>query len=310
MKLGLFTPVFAKLSVKDMLAKVRSLEKVKAIELGTGAWPGSDHVEVDTYLKDKNRASDFRKMICDAGLTISALSCHGDPLHPNPARSKVDDEIFRKTVQLAEQLEVPVVVTFSGCPGDSETATHPNWVITPWPPEFLEVLEWQWGEEGHSLLDEGVGVRARSRRQGSARGAPGLHCVQRRERAETAGCVRRQPRRQFRSQPFFLAGSGCAGGDSRTGAGDFSRARQGRLSRSSERRGQRRPRYENLSPHGGALVALPKRGIRTRRVRMEAHRQRAAAVGLRLRDEHRARRRAGVDRRRAESAVDVLSSAI
>jgi sugar phosphate isomerase/epimerase len=144
MKLGLFTPVFGKLSAKDMLAKVRSLEKVKAIELGTGAWPGSDHVEVDTFLKDKNRASDFRKMICDAGLTISALSCHGDPLHPNPARSNVDDEIFRKTVQLAEQLEVPVVVTFSGCPGDSETATHPNWVITPWPPEFLEVLEWQW----------------------------------------------------------------------------------------------------------------------------------------------------------------------
>ena len=147
MKLGLFTPVFAKLSVKDMLAKVRSLEKVKAIELGTGAWPGSDHVEVDTYLKDKTRASDFRKMISDAGLTISALSCHGDPLHPNPARAKSDDELFRKTVQLAEQLEVPVVVTFSGCPGDSDTATHPNWVTTPWPPEFLEVLEWQWDKK-------------------------------------------------------------------------------------------------------------------------------------------------------------------
>ena len=147
MKLGLFTPVFAKLSFKDMLAKVRSLEKVKAIELGTGAWPGSDHVEVDTYLKDKTRASDFRKMISDAGLTISALSCHGDPLHPNPARAKSDDELFRKTVQLAEQLEVPVVVTFSGCPGDSDTATHPNWVTTPWPPEFLEVLEWQWDKK-------------------------------------------------------------------------------------------------------------------------------------------------------------------
>jgi sugar phosphate isomerase/epimerase len=144
MKLGLFTPVFAKLSVKDMLAKVRSLEKVTAIELGTGAWPGSEHVEVDNYLKDKTRASDFRKMICDAGLTISALSCHGDPLHPNPARSGGDDEIFRKTVELAERLEVPVVVTFSGCPGDSDTATHPNWITTPWPPEFLEVLEWQW----------------------------------------------------------------------------------------------------------------------------------------------------------------------
>jgi sugar phosphate isomerase/epimerase len=144
MKLGLFTPVFAKLPIKDMLAKVRSLEKITAVELGTGAWPGSDHVELDGYLADKNRARAFRQMISDAGLTISALSCHGDPLHPDPARAKVDDGIFRKTVQLAERLEVPVVVTFSGCPGDSEDAKHPNWVTTPWPPEFLEVLEWQW----------------------------------------------------------------------------------------------------------------------------------------------------------------------
>ena len=88
MKLGLFTPVFGKLSAKDMLAKVLSLEKVTAIELGTGAWPGSDHVDVDGYLADKARAADFRRMIADAGLTISALSCHGDPLHPNAARSK------------------------------------------------------------------------------------------------------------------------------------------------------------------------------------------------------------------------------
>jgi sugar phosphate isomerase/epimerase len=147
MKLGLFTPVFARLGLEEMLAKVRSLGKVTAIELGTGAWPGSDHVDVDAYLNDKHRAADFRRMIGDAGLTISALSCHGNPLHPDPAKSKADDDLFRKTVQLAERLEVPVVVTFSGCPGDSETATHPNWVITPWPPEFLEVLEWQWDKK-------------------------------------------------------------------------------------------------------------------------------------------------------------------
>jgi sugar phosphate isomerase/epimerase len=144
MKLGLFTPVFGKLGVKEMLAKVRSFGKITAIELGTGAWPGSDHVDLNGYLANKTRAREFKQMICDAGLTISALSCHGDPLHPDPARWKVDDEIFRKTVELAEQLEVPVVVTFSGCPGDSEDAKHPNWVTTPWPPEFLEVLEWQW----------------------------------------------------------------------------------------------------------------------------------------------------------------------
>src|SRR6058998_1448273 len=52
--------------------------------------------------------------------------------------------VFRKTVCLAKRLDVPVVVTFSGCPGDSDDAKHPNWVTTPWPPEFLDVLEWQW----------------------------------------------------------------------------------------------------------------------------------------------------------------------
>jgi sugar phosphate isomerase/epimerase len=39
---------------------------------------------------------------------------------------------------------VPVVIDFSGCPGDSDNAKYPNWVTCPWPPEYLEVLDWQW----------------------------------------------------------------------------------------------------------------------------------------------------------------------
>ena len=144
MKLGLFTPVFAKLSFREMIAKVRSLGRVHAIELGTGCWPGSDHVDTDRLLKNGDGAREFKKAITDAGLTISALSCHGNPLHPDASLAQRDDEVFRKTVRLAEKLEVPVVVTFSGCPGDSEGAKHPNWVTAPWPPEHLEVLEWQW----------------------------------------------------------------------------------------------------------------------------------------------------------------------
>ena len=144
MKLGVFTPVFGNLKVTEMLAKVRALGKVEAVELGTGGWPGSDHLDLDALLDNKSRSSDYRKMIADAGLSISALSCHNNPLHPNAADARTADEVFRKTVRVAERLEVPVVVTFSGCPGDSEGAAHPNWVTQPWPPEFLDVLEWQW----------------------------------------------------------------------------------------------------------------------------------------------------------------------
>ena len=146
MKLGLFTPVFGKLNQVQMLEKVRLLG-IRAIELGTGGWPGRDHLDVDRLLSDDRTAADLVKRTADAGLTISALSCHGNPLHPDPQIAKSYDDVFRKTVMLAKRLGVRVVVTFSGCPGDSDDAKHPNWVTTPWPPEFLEVLEWQWDEK-------------------------------------------------------------------------------------------------------------------------------------------------------------------
>jgi sugar phosphate isomerase/epimerase len=52
--------------------------------------------------------------------------------------------VFRQTVRLAELLEVPVVVTFSGCPGVGSQDRTPNWITTAWPPEFVEGLAWQW----------------------------------------------------------------------------------------------------------------------------------------------------------------------
>jgi sugar phosphate isomerase/epimerase len=67
-------------------------------------------------------------------------------LHPDAARAKHDQDVNEKTILLAEKLGVPVVVDFSGCPGDSPKATQPNWVTCPWPPDFLEVLKWQWEE--------------------------------------------------------------------------------------------------------------------------------------------------------------------
>jgi sugar phosphate isomerase/epimerase len=144
MKLGVFTPVFGKLTFDQLLDKVAGLRDLQAIEIGTGAWPGSDHIDLDGLVGNKARAEEYKKRITDRGLVISALSCHGNPVHPDAAFAKAHDEVFRKTVRLAEMLAVPVVVTFSGCPGDSDTAQQPNWVTCPWPPYFLELLDWQW----------------------------------------------------------------------------------------------------------------------------------------------------------------------
>jgi sugar phosphate isomerase/epimerase len=160
MKLGVFTPVFGNLGFPEMLDAVRGLRHVSALEIGTGAWPGRSHIDPDRLLACPNDAGAYRRRLADAGLVISALSCHGNPLHPDPARARADDDTFRTTVRLAELLEVPVVVTFSGCPGDHADARHPNWITTAWPPEFLEVLEWQWQERAIPYWTEAAAFAA------------------------------------------------------------------------------------------------------------------------------------------------------
>jgi hypothetical protein len=74
MKLGIFTPVFGGVGTREMLAKVRALQHVEAIELGTGGWPGHDHLDLDALLNDGCRVRDYRTMVADAGFTNSAHS--------------------------------------------------------------------------------------------------------------------------------------------------------------------------------------------------------------------------------------------
>jgi len=144
MRVGVFTPLLSQLPLKDVLAKLKALH-ISTVELATGNYPGDAHCKL-TMLQDTGQLADFRRLLADQGISISALSCHGNALHPNPARAQEARETSRKTILLAEKLGVPVVVDFSGCPGDSPQATAPNWVTCPWPPDYLEVLDWQWNE--------------------------------------------------------------------------------------------------------------------------------------------------------------------
>jgi sugar phosphate isomerase/epimerase len=130
------------LSLDDVLKKLTSLH-IDTVELGTGNYPGDPHCKL-SMLDNRAELDEFKQKLNDQGFTISALSCHGNPLHPDPARAKHDQEVSRKTIRLAEKLGVPVVVDFSGCPGDSAKSKWPNWVTCPWPPDYLEILKWQW----------------------------------------------------------------------------------------------------------------------------------------------------------------------
>lgn len=143
MKLGVFMVLFGDRSLEEALDFVAS-KGVKAVEIGGGGNPGNKHCKPAELLENETALKNFKKAVESRGLIISALSCHGNPLHPQKKLAQADHEDFMNCVRLAEKLEVPVVNTFSGCPGDHEDAKYPNWPIAPWPNDFQEILKWQW----------------------------------------------------------------------------------------------------------------------------------------------------------------------
>lgn len=142
MRVGVLTALLGQLPLDDVLKKLKALH-IDTIELGTGNYPGDPHCKL-SMIENVGELTEFKKKLADQGFTISALSCHGNPLHPDPEVGKAHSEVNRRTILLAEKLGVPVVNDFSGCPGDSDNAKYPNWVTCPWPPDFLEILKWQW----------------------------------------------------------------------------------------------------------------------------------------------------------------------
>jgi sugar phosphate isomerase/epimerase len=146
MKLGMLNVPFAGLSLENMLQYLNKLG-VQAIELGSGGFTNDAHCKPAELLMDRHKATELKKMIEAYGMTISALSCHGNPVHPNENIAKAAHNTYVDTIKLAEVLGVDTVVTFSGCPGGSEQDVRPNWVTCPWPPEFSEVLSYQWNEK-------------------------------------------------------------------------------------------------------------------------------------------------------------------
>ena len=145
MKLGVLTVLFGDKGLEDTL-KYLSERGVQAVELGTGGFPGKSHADPDILLNDESKLAEFKDLIKKYNLEISALSCHGNPVHPQKEIAESDHDDFEKTVLLAEKLGINRVNTFSGCPGGSSEAKYPNWVTCPWPDDFTKILDYQWNE--------------------------------------------------------------------------------------------------------------------------------------------------------------------
>lgn len=145
MKLGVFTVVLGSMNLEDTIRYLKDLG-VSAIELGTGGYPGTAHVNAKEIFDKPDEIKKIRTLADRYDMQISALSCHGNPVHPNKKVAQDFHDDFEKTILVAEKMGIDTVVTFSGCPGDYEKAKYPNWVTCPWPDDFLKILEYQWND--------------------------------------------------------------------------------------------------------------------------------------------------------------------
>src|SRR5690242_12927392 len=102
MRVGVFTPLLSQLPLDDVLKKLKTLN-IDTVELGTGNYPGDPHCKL-SMLDNVKELIEFQKKLSDHGFSISALSSHGNPLHPNQKVAQQASEISRKTILLAEKL--------------------------------------------------------------------------------------------------------------------------------------------------------------------------------------------------------------
>lgn len=145
MKLGVLTVPLGDMKLEEVLAYLSGLG-VQTVELGAGGFPGKAHLDPDRLLGNPGEIQHIKDLLDKYHMEISAVSCHGNPVHPQKEIAQSFHEQFEKAVLVAEQLGVDTVVGFSGCPGDCPQSQYPNWVVAPWPDDALKILDYQWND--------------------------------------------------------------------------------------------------------------------------------------------------------------------
>jgi sugar phosphate isomerase/epimerase len=165
MKLSAFAVMYKDLPLPEVL----DIFKAKGImfaEIGSGGFIGKNHCDPQQLIQNKDAREKFKDHFLNRGMSISSLSCHGNPVHPQQHLALSYRQDIQDSIDLAAMLGVETIVTFSGCPGDSENSLYPNWPVSPFPEDFQTVLEWQWEkklipfwkEMGKCAEDKGVKV--------------------------------------------------------------------------------------------------------------------------------------------------------
>src|SRR5690349_9616746 len=103
MQVGVMTVLYHGLEVSEALDRIAALG-VNRVELATGNYVGNAHADPAKLLSDDGALEALRRALEEREMTISALSQHGNPLHPDASIAAAHHETWRRTVELAQRL--------------------------------------------------------------------------------------------------------------------------------------------------------------------------------------------------------------
>ncbi|TJW47940.1 MAG: sugar phosphate isomerase/epimerase, partial [Mesorhizobium sp.] len=108
MKIGMITDSLGNLSFDEMLRTSAELG-LETLEFACGNWSSAPHIDLGAMLDSAATRTEFVAKVRDHGLTIAALNCSGNPLHPGP-QGKKHHGVTQDTIRLASLMGIERVV--------------------------------------------------------------------------------------------------------------------------------------------------------------------------------------------------------
>ncbi len=145
MKLGAYTACLHDQPLPDALRVLADLG-LESAEINSGGFLPPVHLPVDDLRASEQARQDYLGLYEDAGITLTALNCNGNPLDPNPEVGPAQAQDLFDSIEIAASIGVTRVVTMSGTPAASAGGQYPAWNVLPWHSVFLDVRDYQWNE--------------------------------------------------------------------------------------------------------------------------------------------------------------------
>jgi sugar phosphate isomerase/epimerase len=144
-KLGAYTACLHDKPVGEALEILRDLG-LNSAEINSGGFLPAPHLPIDQIRSSQDARDEYLGLFAATGITLTALNCNGNPLHPDPeVRDKHGNDV-RDAIELAALLGVKRVVTMSGLPASDAAGSLPSWTVLPWDSAYLDARDYQWNE--------------------------------------------------------------------------------------------------------------------------------------------------------------------